>query len=64
MDDELIIKAIEIAKENYDNFCSNLLKRKLKIGGIKCSKLLEILENKKIISPYNSEEKRRNVLIR
>lgn len=64
MDDELIIKAIEIAKENYDNFSLNLLKRRLKIGCIKCSKLLETLEERGIISSYNSKDNVRKVLLK
>ena len=64
MNDELVIKAIEIAKENPDEFCISLLKRKLRIGCIKCSKIIEILEEKGIISQYNSQKNLREVLIK
>lgn len=63
MDNELIMKAIQIAKENPDNFCINLLKRKLRISHITCAKLLEVLEDRRIIGSYNAEENLRKVLI-
>ena len=63
MDEKLIIKSIEIAKENRENFCVALLQQKLKIGSIACAKLIEILENKGVISTYNPNEKIRRVLI-
>lgn len=64
MDDELISKAIEIAKENHDGFCVDLLQRKLRIGCIKCSKLIEILEDRGIIGPFNPRENIRRVLVK
>lgn len=64
MDNELIAKAIEIAKENSGNFGMSLLQRRMKLGCIKCSKLLEELENRGIIGPYNPENTLRTVLIK
>lgn len=64
MDEELVIKAIEIAKQNHENFSFSLLQRKLKVGCIKCSKLIETLEEKGIISPYNAQKSSREVLIK
>lgn len=63
MDDELIMQAIEIAKDNRDNFSLSLLQKKLKIGCIKCSKLIDILENKRVISSYDFQNNKRKVLI-
>lgn len=61
IDDELVNKAIEIAKNNKDNFSMSLLQRKLRIGVINANKLLEILENKKVISEY--KDGHRKILI-
>ncbi|AVQ45703.1 DNA translocase FtsK [Clostridium botulinum] len=63
MDDSLIMEAIEIAKENPDSFCVTLLQRKLKVGSITCAKLIDALENKRIIETYNPNENVRRVLI-
>lgn len=64
MDDKLIEKAIDIAKENQEKFCLSLLQRKLKIGCIKSSKLIDILEERGIISAYNSQKNIREVLVK
>lgn|GEM_PF-3529732 len=63
MDNELIIKAIQIAKENPDNFSISLLQRKLKIGHITGAKLLEVLEGRRIIGSYSPKENLRKVLV-
>ncbi|WP_207130789.1 DNA translocase FtsK [Clostridium botulinum] len=63
IDDNLIMQAIQIAKENRDSFCVTLLQRKLKVGSIKCAKLIDVLENKRIIATYNPNENVRKVLI-
>lgn len=63
MDNNLIIKAMEIAKENRDSFCVTLLQQKLKVGSITCAKLIDVLENKRIIATYNPNENARKVLI-
>lgn len=63
MDNDLIMQATQIAKENRDSFCMTLLQQKLKVGSIKCAKLIDELENKRIIETYNPNENVRRVLI-
>jgi S-DNA-T family DNA segregation ATPase FtsK/SpoIIIE len=64
MDDELISRAIEIAKENQDGICVNLLQRTLRIGAFKSSKLIEELEMRGIIGSYDPSENIRRVLVK
>ncbi|KZL88726.1 DNA translocase FtsK [Clostridium magnum] len=63
MDDNLVTKAIQIAKENRDSFCVTLLQQKLKVGNITCAKLIDVLENRRIIEAYNPNKNVRRVLI-
>jgi hypothetical protein len=54
IDKELIDKSIQIAKENKENFSTQLLHRKLiqsgfKVGNIRCNRLIDELEQMKMI---------------
>ena len=60
---KIIEKAIRIAKENPNNFGMGILQKKLKLGVIKCSRLLDILENEGVIGKYNPKSHLREVLI-
>lgn len=61
--DELMQKAIQIAKDNKENFGIEILQKKLKVGYCKCARLIDELESSAIIGCYNQETKRREVLI-
>ena len=63
IDDNLIEKAIQIAKENRDSFGVSLLQRNFKIGNVACMKLMFILEEKGIVSPYDDVIMKRIVLV-
>jgi DNA segregation ATPase FtsK/SpoIIIE-like protein len=63
MDNCLIQKAIELAKENRDCFSVTLLQRKLKIGQMFCQELMYTLEEMKIVAPVEQDRKGRRVLI-
>lgn len=59
---KMIEKAIKIARENPENFGMEILQRKLKLGVMKCSELLDILEDEGIIKGYDPESKFREVI--
>lgn len=42
MGNSLIAKAIQIAKKNRYDFCATVLQRKLKVGNIRCAKLIQV----------------------
>lgn len=55
-------KAVQIAMENPNDFSLGLLQKRLKIGNIACSKLLDDLEKEGLISEYDPQRKGRRVL--
>lgn len=61
-DDELVEEAIEVVKQ-YDAVSASLLQRRLSIGYARAAKLMDILENKKVISPSDGSSKPREVLL-
>lgn len=61
-DDELVEEAIEVVKQ-YDAVSASLLQRRLSIGYARAAKLMDILENKKVIGPSDGSSKPREVLL-
>ena len=59
-DDELIEEAIAVVS-NYDAVSASLLQRRLSIGYARAAKLMDILENKKIVGPSDGSSKPREV---
>lgn len=62
-DDELIEEAIEVVS-SYDAVSASLLQRRLSIGYARAAKLMDILENKKVIGPSDGSLKPREVLLK
>ncbi len=62
-DDELIEEAIAVVS-NYDAVSASLLQRRLSIGYARAAKLMDILENKKIVGPSDGSSKPREVLLK
>lgn len=62
-DDELVEEAIEVVS-NYDAVSASLLQRRLSIGYARAAKLMNILENKKVIAPSDGSSKPREVLLK
>ncbi len=61
--DELIEEAIEVITQ-YDEVSASLLQRRLSIGYARAVKLMDILENKKVIGPSDGSSKPREVLLK
>ena len=61
--DELIEEAIEVISQ-YDEVSASLLQRRLSIGYARAAKLMDILENKKVIAPSDGSSKPREVLLK
>lgn len=62
-DDELIEEAIAVVS-NYDAVSASLLQRRLSIGYARAAKLMDILENKKVVGPSDDSSKPREVLLK
>lgn len=62
-DDELVEEAIELIS-HYDRVSASLLQRRLSIGYARAAKLMDILENKKVISASDGSSKPREVLLK
>jgi DNA segregation ATPase FtsK/SpoIIIE-like protein len=63
IDNGIKLKAIEIARQNPNNFGISLLQKKLKIGFIACNMIMDMLESEGVISSYDKNKKGREVLI-
>jgi len=61
-DDELVEEAIEVVKQ-YDAVSASLLQRRLSVGYARAAKLMDILENKKVIGPSDGSSKPREVFL-
>lgn len=62
-DDELVEEAIEVITQ-YEEVSASLLQRRLSIGYARAVKLMDILENKKVIGPSDGSSKPREVLLK
>lgn len=61
-EDDLVDKAIEIVSQ-YDAASASLLQRRLAIGYARAARLMDILENKKVVAPSDGGAYPRKVLV-
>lgn len=59
-EDEIIEEAKKVI-DQYDRVSASLLQRRLSIGYARASRLIDILENKKLIAPSDGSSKPREV---
>lgn len=62
-DEDLFEEAKKVVME-YDKVSASLLQRRLSIGYARAAKIMDILENKKVIGPSDGTSKPREVLMK